>query len=166
MNSRTLLLIALLLPAGYSVAQHHSTKKEQVMTNKPSILSLYQDCLNKHRFDLLNDYISPDYTAINGVKGPTGFASTTDAIVKAFPDAQWIVEEVIAEGEKVYIRWKFEGTHTGGTFQQIAPTGKKVSNTGMGVYTFRDGKVVATNVFTDRLMFMQQLGVLPVDLGK
>ena len=132
--------------------------------NKSILLSLYHDCMNKHRFDLLGNYIAPEYTAINGTKGAAGFGTTTDALVKAFPDAQWVVEEVIGEGDKVYIRWKFEGTHTGSAFQQIATTGKKASNIGMGVYTFKDGKVVATNVFTDRLTFMQQLGVLPVDL--
>jgi predicted ester cyclase len=133
------------------------------ISNKQIILSLYGDCLNKYRFELLGNFISPGYTAVNGVKGVIGFRSTIDAIVSAFPDVQWHIEESIGEGDKVYIRWNFQGTHTG-TFQQIAATGKKVSNTGMAVYTLKGGKVIATNVFTDRLSFLQQLGVLPVEL--
>ena len=62
------------------------------------------------------------------------------------------------------IKWTIQGTHTG-QFQYIAPTGKKVSSTGIGIYTLKDGKINATQVLTDRLGFLQELGVLPADLS-
>ena len=129
-------------------------------TNKTIVMSLYRECLNMKNLKNLSAYISDEYVAVNGVKGVPGFTSTIDAIFAAFPDVQWNIEELIGEGEKVYIRWNFQGTHTG-TFQQISATGKKVSNTGMAVYTLKKGKVTGTYVFTDRLSFLQQLGVLP-----
>ena len=129
-------------------------------TNKAIVLSLYNECLNKKNLKNLSAYISDEYVAVNGMKGVQGFTSTIDAIFAAFPDVQWNIEEVIGEEEKVYIRWNFQGTHTG-TFQHISATGKKVSNTGMAVYTLKKAKVTGTYVFTDRLSFLQQLGVLP-----
>jgi len=43
-----------------------------------------------------------------------------------------------------------------------APTHKRVTNTGIVIYQFRDGKVVRNWLETDRLGALQQIGAVPV----
>jgi hypothetical protein len=77
---------------------------------------------------------------------------------------QWILTNMIAEDDKVFVNWKVEGTHKN-TFNNISPTGKKISSEGMGIITLKDGKVISTKVLTDRIHFLQELEVLPADIN-
>ena len=43
-----------------------------------------------------------------------------------FPDIQWTLEEIVAEGDKVAARFTMRGTHRG-TFFGVPPTGKTIS---------------------------------------
>jgi len=161
------LLLAILLIPGVANAQLTVKQKASGMNttanNKETVRTIYEQAMNKRNLALLKEIISEDYTGAQGIKGPAGFEATITSLVQSFPDIRWSVQELIAEDDKVMVKWEIQGTHIG-QFQHIAPTGKKVSGTGMGIYTFKDGKVVSTQVQTDRLGFLQELGVLPVDL--
>ncbi|HTJ48040.1 MAG TPA: ester cyclase [Cyclobacteriaceae bacterium] len=169
-----LFLSALLLNIGLLNAQ--SVKKNnlnQTITNevtmaatqknKEVVRNIYEQAFNKRNLQLLQNYISDDYIGIKGTKGAAGFQEPAAALIKAFPDAQWHLVSLIGEGDNVFVKWKFEGTQTG-TFQNIEATGKKVSSDGMAVLELKDGKVISSQVHTDRLGFLQQLNVLPEDL--
>lgn len=132
----------------------------QAGDNRETVRRLYEEALNKRNFALLSQFISEDYTGPNGLKGPAGFEAPVAELIKALPDAQWNIEELISEGDKVVVKWTIQGTQTG-QFRNIRPTGKTVSNTGIGIYAFKNGRITATEVHTDRLGFLQQLGVLP-----
>ena len=59
-----------------------------------------------------------------------------------FSDVQWKLEEMIAENNKVAVRWTCTGTHDG-EFLGIKPTGKKFSASIMNFYYFNDeGKII------------------------
>lgn len=166
------LLPALLLITAAASAQlkkdHKNVNQKELdmntaQNNKEVVTKIYEQAMNKRHLGILNEIVSEDYTGVQGIRGPAGFEATITSLVHSFPDIQWKVQELIAEGDKVMVKWEISGTHTN-AFQHIAPTGKKVSGTGMGIYTFRDGKVVSTQVQTDRLGFLQELGVLPADI--
>jgi len=131
--------------------------------NKAVIRALYDTVFNQRQFSKLAEMIAPDYTNTFGDKGIEAFQKTIAGLSTAFPDGHWQLEEVVAEENKVMVKQQFTGTHTG-PFQDILPTHKKVSVTGMVVYELADGKVVRTETLTDRVSFLQQLGVLPKDL--
>ena len=78
----------------------------------------------------------------------------------AFPDLHYTVEDEVAEGDKVVVRYRFEGTHQG-QFQVAPTTGKQVSYTGILIYRFADGKIIEQWTEADLLSFLQQLGVVP-----
>lgn len=132
--------------------------------NKETIHFLYDSILNKKQFNKLSEIISPDYTNPSGENGIDGFQKSILGLAKAFPDAQWKVEEIIVEGDKVVVKQKFTGIHKN-QFQNIQPTDKAVSVDGIATYEFVNGKVIRSQVQTDRLSFLQQLGVLPIDLS-
>jgi steroid delta-isomerase-like uncharacterized protein len=78
----------------------------------------------------------------------------------ALPDLKMVVEDMIAEGDKVVLRYTLEGTHEGELFG-IPPTGKQLSVKGIAVERVSDGKIREHWRVTDELGMMQQLGVIP-----
>lgn len=132
--------------------------------NKEVILKLYEQALNKKNTELIQDLVSDEYISINGKKGIAAFEEPVEALVNAFPDVQWKIKNLIGEGDKVVVRWNLQGTHSG-PFQNITATGKKVSNDGIGFYELKDGKIIRSQIHTDRLGILQKLGVIPLDLA-
>ena len=83
-----------------------------------------------------------------------------NSIRKAFPDVHYTVDDQIAEGDKVVVRYRFQGTHLG-EFQGMPPTKKLVTYTGILIYRISDGKIAEQWTEFDLLGFLQQLGVIP-----
>jgi predicted ester cyclase len=163
-----MLLIPVLSNAQISNKSKKNTKnKEAEMSvsqkNKEVIRKLYEESLNKKDLELLADIISNDYVGVCGQKGAAAFQEPIVALFKAFPDIHWILEELFAEGDKVVVSWEWKGTHTG-QFTTFAATNKMISNEGIAVYEVKDGKIIKAHIQTDRLGFLQQLDVLPLDL--
>ena len=79
----------------------------------------------------------------------------------AFPDMQVIVEDQIAEGDKVVTRYTVSGTHQG-ELMGIPPTGNRMEQiTGIYMSRISGGKIVEEWYNYDVLGLMQQLGVIP-----
>lgn len=73
--------------------------------------------------------------------GGKGYLSVVHWMRQGFSDVQWHIQEMIADEEKVAVRWKLTGTHDG-EFMGIAPTNKKISVCVMNFYYInKDGKV-------------------------
>jgi len=58
-----------------------------------------------------------------------------------FPDIQWTLEDMIAEGDKVAARFTMPGTHQG-TFFGVPPTGKKIEVKAMNFYRLFGEQIV------------------------
>jgi steroid delta-isomerase-like uncharacterized protein len=78
----------------------------------------------------------------------------------AIPDLRVVVEDMIAEGDKVAVRYTLEGTHEGELFG-VPPTGQRLSIKSISVERVSDGKIIEHWRVTDSLDMMQQLGVIP-----
>ena len=74
------------------------------------------------------------------------------------PDLRVVIEDMIAEGDRVATRYALEGTH-GGQLFGIAPTGRHLSIKSMSVEWLSGGKIVEHWRVTDELDMMRQLGV-------
>lgn len=129
-------------------------------TNKEVIRNLYEKILNHRKFELINSVVSEDYTNIQEEKGIEAFKKGIIAITTAFPDARWTLTDMVAEGNKVFVKQIVQGTHKE-QFQHIAPTNRQITNEGVAIYEFKDRKIISHQIQTDRLGFLQQLGVLP-----
>lgn len=137
---------------------------QSAMNNKAIVRNLYENALNKHQLNTLDKFVDANYTGAKGARGPAGFGAPLQQLIDAFPDVQWHIEEIIAENDNVMIRWTLMGTHLA-TYNGIAATGKKISTYGIGIFTVRKGMVVSGSSYTDRLGFLQTLGVVPADAG-
>lgn len=153
------LLIAVMLIYSITHAQtiHHNM-------NKKVVTRLYEAALNNRNMAVLSEIISADYINPTGVKGPGGFEAAVASLFKSFPDIQWQIKALTAEGDKVIVEWQWQGTHLA-EFQHYAPTGKKISNNGLTIYLLKEGKIIHSQVMPDRLGFLQDIEVLPADLA-
>ncbi len=97
---------------------------------------------------------NPDPGQEPGIKGVKGLFQ---GLADAFPDLRIVVEDLIAEGDKVVGRVTFRGTHSG-DFQGIAATGKQIEIPVIDILRIRDGKIVERWGLSDQLGLMQQLG--------
>ena len=133
-------------------------------TNRAIVTRLYHDVLNKKDLDRLSEFVSPDFTGPNGLTGPDGFKAPLLPLLSGFPDAHWEIESMTADNNKVVVQQIFKGTHSN-KFQFFEATGVEVSNAGIAVYEFSDGRIVGARVLTDRLAFLQQLHLVPQDIS-
>jgi steroid delta-isomerase-like uncharacterized protein len=69
--------------------------------------------------------------------GPEDFKIIHQAYVQAFPDLKFTIEELIAEGDRVAVRWSVQMTHLGGSLG-IPATGRKLRQQGTSFLTVRD----------------------------
>lgn len=100
----------------------------------------------------INDPVTPDFG-----RGPTVLKQVVSMYRTALPDAQCTIDDLIAEGDKVVIRWRGGGTHRG-NLGNLAPTGRSVSVTGIDILRIASGKVEESWINWDTMGMMQQLG--------
>jgi len=74
----------------------------------------------------------------------------------AFPGYQMILEDMMAEGDKVAVRFKFIGTHKG-IFQEFLPTGREVSMKGIIIYEIKNNKIINHWMGADTAELISQL---------
>lgn len=77
-----------------------------------------------------------------------------------YPDFRLEVTETVAEGDRIASHWTCTGTHQG-EFQGIAPTGKRITISGVALARLENGKIADERVYFDRLTMLEQLGVFP-----
>lgn len=97
----------------------------------------------------------------DALNGYDAFMQYGMMMFSAFPDGCHLLEEVIAEDDKVVTRGIFTGTHQG-ELMGIQPTGKQVKFSVVHIDRVVDGKIVEHWGQGDTFAMMQQLGVVPV----
>ena len=127
--------------------------------NKAIIRSLYE-ADNKKDLKILDDLISPDFNDPTfNLHGPEDYKKFELAFFKGFPD--WIenIEDIIAEEDKVWVRFTATGTHKG-EWLGLASTGKKVTVKAVQMWRINNGKVTAKDGIMDYLDTFIKLGVI------
>lgn len=136
-------------------------------TNKALARRVF-DTLNEHDLtpvkhlyaaDAIYHDLPPDVT-----QDWEGVVTSMGRAFEAFPDMRSEVDELVADGDRVAIRYHWTGTHTG-PMADIPPTGKTVNMTGAAIYRFADGKITEVWLKTDRMTMLQQLGLMPAPGG-
>ena len=105
------------------------------------------------------DFVRHDPGLPFEVRGPAGVKQLHDVLMPAFPDMQLPLQDFVAEGEKVLVRLRVQGTHTG-PFGDLAATGRTVDIAVLDLFQIRDGVLVEHWALLDNLSMMKQLGVI------
>ena len=107
------------------------------------------------------DEIFPDQFVLHAEDfDPEKFKQLETMWRNAFPDLQFTIEDMVAEGDRVVERFTGQGTHKGSLFG-IAPTGKQVSVSGIYIHRIVDGRIVEIWGVLDALGLLEQIGVVP-----
>jgi steroid delta-isomerase-like uncharacterized protein len=123
------------------------------------------DVLEEGNIDLVDELLAPDYInhspgTPDQPTGPEGVKAVVSMFQSAMPDLRVVIEDMIAEGDKVATRYTLEGTHEGELFG-VPPTGRRLSIKSFTVERVADGKIREHWRVTDSLDMMQQLGMIP-----
>jgi steroid delta-isomerase-like uncharacterized protein len=133
-----------------------------------AVAEAYLDVWNAKDLSLFDQYAHPKVVHHWGqgadTTGTAALKASTGAFFTAFPDMVMTVEQVIAQGDKVVIRWTLTGTHTG-PFFGIEPTGASATWPGINIYRIECGVVVESWSEVDGIGLRRQLGVLEDPTG-
>jgi steroid delta-isomerase-like uncharacterized protein len=120
--------------------------------------------LNQGNLAVIDEMTTPTYVhhdpANPQVRSREDYRQWFAGLRTAFPDLQFTIEDLIAEGEKMVCRYTFRGTHTG-QWRGMPATGKQVVVTGITISHMVEGKAVEDWHNADALGLLQQLGVIP-----
>ena len=92
--------------------------------------------------------------------GGEGYLSVVHWMRQSFPDVQWKLEDMVAEGNVVAVRWTLSGTHKG-EFMGMSATGKHFSTSVMNFYYFNDeGKIINDIAAEGMIGILRGIGML------
>lgn len=120
--------------------------------------------LNNHDLDEVVSYYTNNtrfYGWAPGALDNAGYLAAMSAILEAFPDSEFPIDDMIAGDDKVVVRHHLSGTHLA-AFQGIPATGKSVIVNAIVILRLEEGKAAELWLNADFLGLMQQLGVIPV----
>jgi len=136
-------------------------------TNKTIFQRMFDEVMNKGNMAAVDELFVADYVMHDPVvspmevKGPEGFKQWAGMMLEPyFSDSLSAVEDIIAEGDKVVVRWAWGGTHAS-EFQGIPATGRRIAVTGLSIHRFVDGKFVESWASYDMMGMMAQLTAPP-----
>jgi ketosteroid isomerase-like protein len=130
------------------------------------------DTFNAHDIDGFADVLADDavFRAPGGMRGEGKNACVEfyAGWFGAFSDAHVEVDDVQIIGDVAVEEGTFTGTHDGVLHSpagEFEPTGRPVSLDYIQVLRFRDGKHISFNLMFDRLLMLEQLGLIPAPAG-
>jgi steroid delta-isomerase-like uncharacterized protein len=130
--------------------------------NKTVIRRLIDDFWNKQNFSIVDELCTPEMIYQNdGASLRRQEVKTLFVQIRtAFPDMRISIDDLVAEGDKVAVRWTSDGTHQG-ELQGIPATNRQMTMTGLTIYRIAGGQVVEAWNNADSLGMLRQLGVVP-----
>ena len=125
-----------------------------------AIIRRLTEAFNKQDLSIMEDLAASDFVDhTRQLRGWETMKQYVTMVYKHFPDFHVTIEDIIAEGDKVWVLEKCTMTHTV-EYRGIAPTGKKLTETLVEIFRIVDGKVVELWCVEDELDFLKQLGVI------
>ena len=134
--------------------------------NKAKMRRLLEEAFGQGNVDVVDEVLDPDFVCYDPnsesgeVRGAETIKDEIEYFRSAVPDLTYTVEDQIAEGEKVVSRYTVSGTHQG-EFFGVAPTGKRITMSGITIDRFEGGKMVEEWPEYDLLGAMRQMGAIP-----
>ena len=109
-------------------------------------------------------FIAPDFVRHDPgldfeVRGPAGVAKLAEVLHGGLSDIDMRIDEVIAEGDRVLARLRFQGRHTG-EFQGVPATGKSVDIAVMDFFRVAGGRLAEHWALMDNLTMLKQIGAV------
>jgi len=133
--------------------------------NKSIVRRWVEEGWNKRNTALIDQLFTPNFyqheTGPETVKSSETLKPFVAGYLSAFPDLQFTIEDLIAEGDRVVWRFKATGTNTG-PFMGGPTTGKAIAVTGTITFRLENSRMAEAWLNLDVLGLLQQVGIIPV----
>jgi steroid delta-isomerase-like uncharacterized protein len=134
-------------------------------SNESRLRRLFADVWNGEDPTTAADLVDERYTIhdralAEDLQGPELYRALAAGTREVFPDMTITVEDTVAAGGTVAVRWTMRGTHEG-EFLGVAPTGRTVTLPAIEFDRFEDGRLVETWTQSDQLGLLEQLDAGP-----
>lgn len=134
-------------------------------TRKQQVRAAWAASWGRGDVDALDELLDVNYRRHMASGGsPQSREEFKDSILasrQGFPDLNTTIEEMVEEDDRLAIRWRSTGTHTG-TFQQVPPTGREVEVFGVTFAHFSGSTVTEEWVTWDPRQLLTALGIITV----
>ena len=137
--------------------------------NKALVKAFYENVVNNHKVNAMDQYCAATFTDHNPEMGHTG--QGLDDNKKSFgewfasmPDAHASVDNIVADGDMVWALVTFSGTMKG-DMGPMKATNKTFKIGGMELAHVKDGKIIERWGYYDKMGMMMQLGLMPMPGG-
>ena len=132
--------------------------------NKLLVRRTFDEVWSKGDLDVMDELFSPDvvrhFASGSETRGLDALRDRLRDHRAAFPDWSETVEQIVAEGDLVMVRFASTGTNHG-SFQGNPPTGRPISISEMTIFRISGGKIAEQWLIPDLLSLHEQLGLLP-----
>ena len=131
--------------------------------NKAIVRRFMEDGWNKGDLSVIEACVTPDFVDHDPAnpphlgKGIAGAKQVVNLYRSAFPDLHFTIEDLIAEGDKVVVRYRATGTHKG-ELMGLAPTNRRATVTAILISRIAGGKIAEQWSNWDTAGLLQQLG--------
>jgi len=131
--------------------------------NKQMSRRMIEEVFSQGRFDAIDQmvdarFVSHDPAIPTEGTGPNAVRGVAQMLRAAFPDLRMMIEDQVAENDRVMTRWTARGTNRG-TFMGKPATNRTANVTGVTVDRYQNGKIVESWTNWDSAGLMQQLGM-------
>jgi len=130
--------------------------------NKALFRSLIEE-VNKGNFDPIWDTMTPDCVIVDETGKlftKEGYRPRLDEVLGAFPDYHLVIEDLIADEDKVVVRYTESATMKG-SFMGMEATGKRFTCPAIEIWRFANGKITGLWMARDLLTQSMQTGMIP-----
>lgn len=110
---------------------------------EPDVVAVYRRylaCCTERRFEDLRELVATDVSGSGPTDGVDAYLEGVAAVVRAFPDYAWDLQELLVQGNTVCARLTGRGTHTG-AFSGVAATGRAIEVQELVVYRIEGGRI-------------------------
>jgi steroid delta-isomerase-like uncharacterized protein len=131
-------------------------------TNRTITRRYFEELWNRQDLTVAPELLAPGvvgHVAGADIYGPGALRQRVETLCQVYAEPRFTIEDLIAEGDRVAIRWTFTGRHAG-AFMGVAPTGREVRVTGVNIFRLAAGQIAEIWLNADDLGELQQLGVL------
>ncbi len=131
--------------------------------NKAVVRQFVEEVFEKGELGAVDELVAKDFVAHTWPSTGDGrgdLKRAMERVSKGLTDAEFTIEDLIAEGDRVVARLTAGATQTG-EFMGMSPTGKRYSIAEIHIFRIRDGLIVEHWHQFDQLGMMHQLGATP-----
>lgn len=102
-----------------------------------------------------------DLVPLGPLRGTGEITAFFGELFAAIPDLEMTVTRVVAGERQAAVEWRLTGHFSGGPFQGVDATGRRVEMRGLDLFEVEDGAIVANTAYYDGMTFARQIGLMP-----